>query len=160
MLFAFGLVAVALLHGVAAAAAVSEAFFFAPATGAGRADTGSRNIQGRFLLYQCSGIFDVSQNFLHLLLRRHVLAAAIRSKELTKQLSFCGNAFQILGAGDSQAVTAIRSIVRCTNIFGKRAKNLSVWISVFDPCGDLRQKVEVQTMHSTSAFILDRASEL
>ena len=50
------------------------------------------------------------------------------------------NVFQILSAGDSQAVTAIRSIVRCTNIFGKRAKNLSVWISIFDPCGDLNER--------------------
>ena len=55
MLFALGLVAVALLHGLAAAAAVPEAFFFAPATGAGRADTGRRNIQGRFLLYRFDG---------------------------------------------------------------------------------------------------------
>ena len=55
MLFTLGLVAVALLHGVATAAAVSEAFFFAPATGAGRADTGSGNIRGRFLLHRFNG---------------------------------------------------------------------------------------------------------
>ena len=55
MLFAFGLVAVALLHGMAAAVAVSEAFFFAPATGAGRADAGSRNTQGRILFHWVDG---------------------------------------------------------------------------------------------------------
>ena len=55
MLFAFGLVAVALLHGMATAAAVSEALFFTPVTGAGRADTGSGNIRGRFLLYRFDG---------------------------------------------------------------------------------------------------------
>ena len=55
MLFAFGLVAVALLHGMAAAVAVSEAFFFAPATGAGRADAGSRNTRGRILFHRFDG---------------------------------------------------------------------------------------------------------
>ena len=55
MLFAFGLVAVALLHGMAATVAVSEAFFFAPATGAGRADAGSRNTRGRILFHWVDG---------------------------------------------------------------------------------------------------------
>ena len=55
MLFALGLVAVALLHGVTTAVAVSEAFFFAPATGAGRADAGSRNTRGRILFHWVDG---------------------------------------------------------------------------------------------------------
>ena len=105
MLFALGLVAVALLHGVATAAAVSEAFFFAPATGAGRADTGSGNIRGRFLLYRFDGgvlaglgLPEGRQHLLRKLVVIHGNELVAGQKRFRGQMFFSGLGFaELLG---------------------------------------------------------------
>ena len=106
MLFSFGLVAVALLHGMAAVVAVPEAFFFAPATGAGRTDTGSRNTRGRILLYRVDGRvlagLGVSEGSSHVqadfVLIQQGELRAIREEGLRRQcLERCSGTLEFLG---------------------------------------------------------------
>ena len=104
---------------------------------------------------------DVSEDLFPFLLWGHVLAASIRIKKSGEQSCLGSNALFVGSADECTAVAAIVGVISGANlVLRKAASEFAQRESIFDPCTDLFQEVEIQADHSAGAFVFGRADKV